>query len=208
MGSQPSFATSAHEDKAEPPPVRIHRLCGRDSGECQLGASWRQAKDAIGRTPGSQRVTTQGCMPETNTIVGLPSQSYISAFRETFTDASKDHTINTYNHTLSQRRSDGTLRGSERHKVFEQAVVEGQLPRVRNFLRIGIDLDDTGTRGLTVLHRAVLSGHEDIIHILIEAGADVNAISNDFGTPLCLAALKGMVRIISLLLATRRDPVS
>lgn len=71
---------------------------------------------------------------------------------------------------------------------------------------MGIDLDDAGTRGLTVLHRAVLSGHEDIIHILIEAGADVNAISNDFGTPLCLAALKGMVRITSLLLAHRARP--
>ena len=26
-----------------------------------------------------------------------------------------------------------------------QAVVEGQLPRIRNFLRMGVDLDETGT---------------------------------------------------------------
>jgi ankyrin repeat protein len=115
----------------------------------------------------------------------------------------QDHT---YNYTLRQRRSDETLRGSEKHRVFVQAVVEGQLPRVRNFLRMGVDLDDTGTSDLTVLHRAVLSGHEDVIEPLIEAGADVNATSDEFGTPLCLAALKGMHQAVSLLLKYKARP--
>jgi ankyrin repeat protein len=98
------------------------------------------------------------------------------------------HQGHTYNYTLRQRRSDETLRGSERHEIFMQAVVEGQLPRVRNFLRMGVDLDETGSSDLTILHRAVLSG------------ADVNANSDDFGAPLCLAALKGMYGATCLLL--------
>lgn len=123
-----------------------------------------------------------------------------------FANVHEDHNVHTYNYTLRQRRSDETLRGSERHKVFVQAVVEGQLPRVRNFLRMGVDLDETGTTDLTILHRAVLSGHEDVIEPLIEAGADVNAVSDDFGTPLCLAALKGMASTVVLLLKYKARP--
>jgi serine/threonine-protein phosphatase 6 regulatory ankyrin repeat subunit B len=82
-------------------------------------------------------------------------------------------------------------------------VVEGQTPRVLNFLRMGVDLDETGSSDLTALHRAVLSGHGDLLEPLIQAGADVNAISDDFGTPLCLAALKGMDEAVSILLKCR-----
>jgi ankyrin repeat protein len=68
---------------------------------------------------------------------------------------------------------------------------------------MGVDLDETGSSDLTVLHRAVLSGHEDVVQILLEAGADVNAMSDDYGTPLCLAALKGMDDIVKILLGYR-----
>jgi ankyrin repeat protein len=96
-----------------------------------------------------------------------------------------------------------TLPAPDRHRAFSQAVVEGQVPRIRNFLRMGVDLDETAASGLTVLHRAVLSGHEDVVDILIEAGADVNAMSDDFGTPLCLAALRGAHEVVALLLRWR-----
>lgn len=68
---------------------------------------------------------------------------------------------------------------------------------------MGVDLDETSASGLTVLHRAVLSGHEDVVDILIQAGADVNAMSDDFGTPLCLAALRGSHEVVALLLWRR-----
>ena len=111
-----------------------------------------------------------------------------------------------YTYTLRQKRSDETLGGSDRHKVFCQAVVEGQLPRIRNFLSMGIDLDEKSSYGLTALHCAVLGGHDDVVAPLIEAGSDVNANSDDFGTPLCLAALKGMCATVSLLLRYRAKP--
>jgi ankyrin repeat protein len=114
-----------------------------------------------------------------------------------FTDAIE--AVNNYNPT----RSDETLPAPDRHRAFSQAVVEGQVLRIRNFLRMGVDLDETAASGLTVLHRAVLSGHEDVVDILIEAGADVNAMSDDFGTPLCLAALRGAHEVVALLLRWR-----
>jgi hypothetical protein len=108
-----------------------------------------------------------------------------------------------YTYTLRQRSSDETLRGPDKHRMFCQAVVEGQLPRIRNFLRIGVDLDEKNQYGLTALHCAILGGHEDVVEPLVEAGADVNACSDHFGTPLCLAALKGMHATVSLLLRYR-----
>lgn len=115
---------------------------------------------------------------------------------KTLTNAGTDHTVNNYNPT----RSDETLPGPDQYQAFSQAVVEGQVPRIRNFLRMGVNLDETGASGLTILHRAVLSGHEDVVDILIEAGADVNAMSDDYGTPLCLAALRGAHELVALLL--------
>lgn len=110
-----------------------------------------------------------------------------------------NHTVNNYVPT----RSDETLPGPDIYKAFSQAVVEGQVPRVRNFLRMRVNLDETDDSGLTALHRAVLSGHEDVVGILIEAGADVNAMSDGFGTPLCLAALRGAHEVVALLLRWR-----
>lgn len=106
----------------------------------------------------------------------------------------------TYNYAFQQRPSGKEPRSAHEHRPFIRAVVEGRLPRVNAFLRMGVDLDKIETHGLTVLHRAVLSGHEDVVRALIEAGADVNAVSEDFGTPLCLAALKGLDSSIMLLL--------
>lgn len=69
---------------------------------------------------------------------------------------------------------------------------------------MGVDLDETGSSDLTALHRAILSGHQGLLlEPLIEAGADVNAASVDFGTPLCLAALKGMDEAVELLLRSK-----
>lgn len=84
--------------------------------------------------------------------------------------------------------------------MFTQAIVEGQTPRVLHFLSGGVDLDDTGDSDLTALHRAVLSSHDELLEPLIQAGADINAVSDDFGTPLCLAALKGMHEAVCILL--------
>ena len=141
----------------------------------------------------------QKYMPDMFITVRLRTPS----FGEPFTDATEDHTVNNYSPT----RYDETLIGPDRHNAFGQAVVEGQVPRIRHFLRMGADVDETGASGLTVLHRAVLSSHENVIEILIEAGADVNAMSDDFGTALCLAALRGAHEILRDGVGTNLAPV-
>jgi ankyrin repeat protein len=61
------------------------------------------------------------------------------------------------------------------------AARHGQTEQVRTLLEQG-DLEARDLQGRTPLHIAVLSGHEAVVDVLIEAGADVNARDN-WGIP-------------------------
>jgi hypothetical protein len=106
---------------------------------------------------------------------------------------------NRYNYTLRQRRSDETLRGTELSRGFIGAVKEGLLPRVKNFLRMGVDLDEVDDLTFTALHHAVEAGHEDCVMLLLKYGADVNAVTSLKETPLALAIKKGQDNIVQML---------
>lgn len=79
------------------------------------------------------------------------------------------------------------------------------MPRVRYLLHLGVELDHSDDDGFTALHHAVLSGFEDVVDVLREAGADVNAQSLDCGTPLHLAAVKARRDVVRLLLRSRAN---
>ncbi|KAG2180895.1 hypothetical protein INT43_008475 [Umbelopsis isabellina] len=50
-------------------------------------------------------------------------------------------------------------------------------------------INDRDDQGLTALHYASDGGHLDVIKLLVEKGADVNALTNDHETPLHYACL-------------------
>ena len=68
--------------------------------------------------------------------------------------------------------------------------------------------------GKVALHAAAYQGHEDMVQVLLSAGADLEAVGNDGTTPLYLAAQqkhKGVVQILlqkgAHLQTERHDPV-
>ena len=63
----------------------------------------------------------------------------------------------------------------------------------------GLTLIIRTTKASPQSHHAVLTGLTDVVETLIEAGADVNAESLDYGTPLHLAALKDRSDVADLL---------
>jgi ankyrin repeat protein len=69
---------------------------------------------------------------------------------------------------------------------------------------MGADIDWRDEQDLTALHHAVLSGFEDVVELLLDRGADVNAPSTTAGLPLCLAVLKDRSHIMCLLLGKFR----
>jgi ankyrin repeat protein len=60
--------------------------------------------------------------------------------------------------------------------------------------------------GYTALIYAVEAGHFDIVRMLLQAGADVNAASADGRTPLMHAFVTGNIDLIRLLLQQGADP--
>jgi serine/threonine-protein phosphatase 6 regulatory ankyrin repeat subunit B len=70
------------------------------------------------------------------------------------------------------------------------------------------DIDHRDEQDLTALHHAVLSGFEDVVELLLNRGADVNAPSTTAGLPLCMAVLKDRSHIVRLLLDKFRAAVN
>jgi ankyrin repeat protein len=66
--------------------------------------------------------------------------------------------------------------------------------------------DHTGTRGDTALHCAAFWGRSEIARLLIDAGADVNALNDEKSTPLHNAARAANVKMARLLLEKGAKP--
>ncbi|HSW13975.1 MAG TPA: ankyrin repeat domain-containing protein [Solimonas sp.] len=77
---------------------------------------------------------------------------------------------------------------------------------VRTLLRLGADPKGKMYNGDTALHGAAGVGNLEITRLLIEAGADVNAIDGEKRTPLDRAAVNGRREVIRELLAHKAGP--
>jgi ankyrin repeat protein len=72
---------------------------------------------------------------------------------------------------------------------------------VKALLTVNVDIDKVDDIGWTPLLKAIEYGHETTVHILIEAGADINKASYNSGwTPLSLATTKGRETILKMLI--------
>ncbi len=87
------------------------------------------------------------------------------------------------------------------------AINGNQVAEVEGLLASGVDLNVLAKNRLTPLSLAASKGHEEIVILLLEGGADVNMTnSNSYGTaPLIEAAGAGHLEILSLLLDAGAD---
>jgi ankyrin repeat protein len=69
----------------------------------------------------------------------------------------------------------------------------------------GADIEHRDDTKCTPLHHAVFSGSVDTVRWILQAGADVNAVNDWFGTPLCLAAIRKDLVITELLIEHHAD---
>ena len=60
-------------------------------------------------------------------------------------------------------------------------------------------------RNGTPLHLAASEGHVLISHVLVQAGAELDAIDDEHNTPLMLACVKGKANVVRYLLAAGSD---
>ena len=95
--------------------------------------------------------------------------------------------------------------------VIHQAVKDGDMKKVIQLLQSGIDVnvkDDAGVvghyphlYGRTPLHVAAVYGKTQIARLLLEYGANPNKFDDDSESPLTLAAWKGNLSLVKILVA-------
>jgi len=90
--------------------------------------------------------------------------------------------------------------------VFQNAIKSGDLEDVNLLIQNGIDVNQPFSDGITPLHAAVINNRENIMTVLIQAGAKVNATdSTTKATPLHLAALYGREKMATFLIEKGAD---
>ena len=95
---------------------------------------------------------------------------------------------------------------SQSHNLWE-VVAAGDLSAIKNALDGGVDLNAQDPQfGSTPLSWAALMGHTEVVALLLEQGADVNAQNRDGATPLHSAAFLGRTETVKLLLEKGADP--
>ncbi len=91
-------------------------------------------------------------------------------------------------------------------EVFAACVTEGDRSACENFLRIGFSPDSRDERGVPILSLAIRGRHRELVNLLLDRGANVNAVSHDRGnSPLMEAAVRGDLETVELLLGAGAD---
>ncbi len=95
---------------------------------------------------------------------------------------------------------------SQSHNLWK-VVAAGDLSAIKDALDDSVDLNAQDPQfGSTPLSWAALMGHTEVVALLLERGADVNAQNRDGATPLHSAAFLGRTETVKLLLEKGADP--
>ncbi|MBP51567.1 MAG: hypothetical protein CMI27_00300 [Opitutae bacterium] len=99
--------------------------------------------------------------------------------------------------------------GNSGYKVLDDlggAAREGNLDKIREWLRKGADINGKYDKDFTPLHWAATMNHVEAIKLLLEEGANLNSRDGHQSTPLLLAAFFGQAPSVELLLKRGADP--
>lgn len=86
---------------------------------------------------------------------------------------------------------------------IQQAAATGEIDEVRANLFYGIRLDDADDAGNTALHHAAKNSHNDIVILLGNRGADINARNAAGQTPLALASDEAVIAYLTQMGGTK-----
>ena len=82
---------------------------------------------------------------------------------------------------------------------LQRAVAIGDVEKIQSIIAEGVDVNTTANSGASLLHVALLQGHEATAALLISKGADTHATMTDGTTPLHFAVLRNCKEIASFL---------
>jgi len=80
--------------------------------------------------------------------------------------------------------------------ILLEAASRNDISEVRNLLMKGVSPDSTNEDGLTALHQCCIDDNEEMMKLLLEFGANVNAEDSEKWTPLHAAATCGHLHLV------------
>jgi ankyrin repeat protein len=90
-------------------------------------------------------------------------------------------------------------------EILREAAARGDAAAVARFIAGRTPLNDKDRLGQTALLLVVAGNHIEVARLLMEAGADINALAANRDTPWLLAGALGRAEIIALMLPRKPD---
>ncbi|TMS23139.1 Ankyrin-1 [Larimichthys crocea] len=97
------------------------------------------------------------------------------------------------------------IRQSDSNTSFLRAARAGNIDKVLDFLKNGVDISTCNQNGLNALHLAAKEGHTDLVEELLERGAPVDSSTKKGNTALHIASLAGQKEVVRLLVKRGAD---
>uniref|UniRef100_A0A8C5I4X5 Ankyrin-2-like n=1 Tax=Gouania willdenowi TaxID=441366 RepID=A0A8C5I4X5_GOUWI len=94
---------------------------------------------------------------------------------------------------------------SDSNTSFLRAARAGNIDKVLEFLKNGVDISTCNQNGLNALHLAAKEGHTELVEELLQRGADVDSSTKKGNTALHIAALAGQKEVVRLLVKRGAD---
>lgn len=109
-----------------------------------------------------------------------------------------DHALERHDVKIAEFfRSQGGIESDPYRIDMMNAATKGKLKELLKLIEEGANVNSANISGATPLHRAVQNGHKEIVLVLVQNGADVNAGDKSyFGTPLFVVSTKEIAEIL------------
>ncbi|KAM9717852.1 ankyrin-2b isoform 6-T6 [Menidia menidia] len=96
-------------------------------------------------------------------------------------------------------------RKSDSNTSFLRAARAGNIDKVLEFLKGGVDISTCNQNGLNALHLAAKEGHVDLVQELLDRGAAVDSSTKKGNTALHISSLAGQAEVVKLLVKQGAD---
>ncbi|XP_067436529.1 ankyrin-2b isoform X2 [Thunnus thynnus] len=94
---------------------------------------------------------------------------------------------------------------SDSNTSFLRAARAGNIDKVLEYLKGGVDISTCNQNGLNALHLAAKEGHVDLVQELLDRGAAVDSSTKKGNTALHIASLAGQAEVVKILVKRGAD---
>ncbi|XP_041252797.1 ankyrin-2 isoform X14 [Onychostruthus taczanowskii] len=108
-----------------------------------------------------------------------------------------DKTPDYYGYNIEESKEPEAL--SDSNASFLRAARAGNLDKVVEYLKSGIDINTCNQNGLNALHLAAKEGHVGLVQELLERGSAVDSATKKGNTALHIASLAGQAEVVKVL---------